>query len=110
MADDEQRITIAFTGVDAFRAAWQHGEPDPVFRCCGGYGEHFEWCADQRRVERAELHAVLVARGLVADNPVVAAAYDVLAGAYLDERDRDDRARDDRARDAADDYRLAVGE
>lgn len=44
--------------------------------------------------ERRELHRVLLRRGLVADNPIVAAAYDVLAGSYLDAADAADRAYD----------------
>lgn len=44
--------------------------------------------------EAAQLHGVLLRRGLVADNPIVAAAYDALAASYLDQRDADDRERD----------------
>ena len=32
--------------------------------------------------ERAELHALLLKRGAVQDNPIVAQAYDALAAAY----------------------------
>lgn len=59
-----------------------HCDPDwPAYSVC-------------RRCELAQLHRVLLRRGVVADNPIVAAAYDALAEAYLDECDADDRAYD----------------
>lgn len=45
--------------------------PEGVCRECGGYGEHFDWHADQLAVERRRLHELLVRRGDVRD-----AAYD----------------------------------
>ena len=43
--------------------------PAPTYRCCGGYGEHFDWCADQMASERRRLHDRLVTRGVV--RPIV---------------------------------------
>ena len=43
--------------------------------------------------ERKQLHALLLRRGAVQDNPLVAAAFDALAASYGDETDREyDRA------------------
>jgi hypothetical protein len=48
--------------------------------CCGGFAEHFEWCDPTDR-ERRHLHALLLKRGVVQDNPIVLEAYRVLADA-----------------------------
>ena len=43
--------------------------------------------------ERKQLHALLLRRGAVQDNPLVAAAFDALVASYGDETDREyDRA------------------
>jgi hypothetical protein len=59
-----------------------------ILPCCGGFAEHFEWCPDDTERQRRELHALLLRRGEVQDNYIVAQAFDALAASYGDATDR----------------------